>query len=101
MDCVADVDADSKLHSASFFDPGVPCRYRLLSANGALNRVHDASELSEDVIASGINHAPAMARDHVKNGRQMILQVTDGPGLIGPQQCAVVGNIGCRIAANR
>src|SRR5262245_18952761 len=59
-------------------------------------------KLRQDAITGGVDHAIMVARDHRKHDGEVILQVPDGPRLVGPplsrysQQCRAA-----RIAANR
>src|SRR5216684_7569068 len=60
---VAEVHADTKLHSPL----GLPCRVfrleRCLDHHGAVNRLHDAGKLRHYAIARRINESPAMLLD--------------------------------------
>src|SRR5262245_6815351 len=93
MDHVTDIGANAKLHSATIFDLCVTSRHRPLNGDGALYGIHDTAELSKDPVAGGVDHTTMVARDHWKYDRQVILQVADGPRLVGRHQRAIAGNV--------
>jgi hypothetical protein len=65
----------------------------------------NSKTLRHDTVASGVNDAAAMFGDHREHDRQVILQVADGPRLVGPHQGAVASNVSgencCQPAGNR
>src|SRR5262245_13737806 len=52
---------------------------------------------------AGVDHPTMVARDHRKHDGKVILQVADGPRLVGPHQGAIANNVGrknCRQSAD-
>src|SRR5262245_14618235 len=74
---IALIDADAEAHAASLFHVGIALRHNPLDHHRALDRVHDASELSEDAIAGGVDNPTAVLRDHREYDGLMLLETAN------------------------
>jgi hypothetical protein len=64
---IADVDANSKLHTSRLRKLVVARTYGVLNDDGGLDSVDRARELSEEIVAGSIDNATAVLRNQVGN----------------------------------
>src|SRR6266851_4210994 len=95
-DHVAQIDPHAELHPAGDGPRGVAGPELALDLDRALDRVHHARELRQDVVAGGIHHAPAIP-GHGRGDRLAVLRDrANGGHLVVAHEAAVAFHVGAQ-----
>jgi len=94
LDHIPQVDPDPEGHPGRFHQFLVPCLNFLLDLHGALNSIHDASELGEKAVPVSHHDAAPVLLDEAAHALEMGLQCGEGPPLVRLHETAVPHGIG-------
>jgi hypothetical protein len=91
---VSEVNPDAELHPAMIRKFRIASPQLLLDLDGSAHRVHDAGELSEQVVPRSVHHAPIVFLDDLSHYFAMGGQGGDGRLLIVLHEAAVALDVG-------
>ena len=90
---IAQVDADTKKHSAVFGKLCVSLCQLLLDIPGTAQRVYNTGKFSQHVVAGRVDHLPAVLSDQIGHNSPVVCQRADGLFFILAHQAAVADNV--------
>ena len=95
-DNVANMDADAEFDTPVRRDVGIARRHAALDVNGTADRIDDAGEFGQQAVARRLDQPSMMLGElGIEQRGAMGFQLSDGALLIGADQPAITGNIGC------